>query len=69
MDVEAAGVADEAQEARDVELRRLPEQRLPNRQPLQLNAETMFHRGQRLPGLEATTTRNCLCTLFRTRTT
>ena len=68
--MEAAGAADVAQEpagleARDVEHRRRPEQRLSSRQPLQLKAETIFQRRHRLQGLAPATTRNCLFTPFR----
>ena len=58
-----------ALETRDGERRRRPEQRLSSRQPLQLNAETMFHPRQRRPDLSPATTRNCLFTLFRTEDT
>src|SRR5947207_3163987 len=68
--LDVAGVADVAQdpaalEARDVERRRRREPRLWSRQPLQLKAETMLHRRQRLPR-QGPTTRNCLFTLLRT---
>src|SRR5437870_860782 len=64
----AVAAQDRAQlELPDVEHRRQTEQRLRNRQRLQLNAATMFHRRRQfLQGLEQTTTRNCLFTLFRT---
>ena len=68
-EAEAEDVAQALPEARDVEHRRWREQRLSSRQPLQLNAATMFHRRQRLLGLGPTTTRSCLFTLSPTEDT
>ena len=72
MDLAVAAVADAArepevvQEVRHVEPHRQTEPRLKRRQPLQLNAETVLLRPQRLPRPGPTTTRNWWFILCRT---